>query len=437
MPPKKMLYDKRLQKIENLVSSGIIQRDSWHDSLVWAVNEGRLSFAQITEIEQLGREARSMLLNLSYDDRAKAVSDVKSRWQSLLDRDSIKFRSDFEKKFYSALYNGVSRTVSEPSFATNVLPFAVSGLGEKVKSHGDDILDALYLAGFPEQVLESNAGVTSILTSAKTNDVVSRHPTFTAKDKQGREWHIKVSDDEKGSEREASAGYYLAPEMGFLIPSKFPIAIDTNGMYMTFHKKVVDDNVKGIDYWIKSLAALHANAQWVLKKNNVEIEGYKLREESSIADMVDSIKGICGINVAVNYDAILMDDAIRYLNEIGPKCFIHGDLKGDNLLGKYMVDLEGSGIGHPALDLAMVLMGHKVPVEEWDMKLVDYLSIKGTENSFDNEFRHLKEGVQYAAIYTATKEILGSSMRELRADTILNNQLLATYLVANAKQSRR
>ena len=101
MPPKKMLYDKRLQKIENLVSSGIIQRDSWHDSLVWAVNEGRLSFAQITEIEQLGREARSMLLNLSYDDRAKAVSDVKSRWQSLLDRDSIKFRSDFEKKFYS------------------------------------------------------------------------------------------------------------------------------------------------------------------------------------------------------------------------------------------------------------------------------------------------------------------------------------------------
>ena len=77
MPPKKMLYDKRLQKIENLVSSGIIQRDSWHDSLVWAVNEGRLSFAQITEIEQLGREARSMLLNLSYDDRAKAVSDVK------------------------------------------------------------------------------------------------------------------------------------------------------------------------------------------------------------------------------------------------------------------------------------------------------------------------------------------------------------------------
>ena len=57
-----------------------------------------------------------------------------------------------------------------------------------------------------------------------------------------------------------------------------------------------------------------------------------------------------------------------------------------------------------------------------------YLKVRGIESSFDQELNELREGVEKAAIYTATKEVVGSSLREVREDTARDNRLLASYL---------
>ena len=59
--------------------------------------------------------------------------------------------------------------------------------------------------------------------------------------------------------------------------------------------------------------------------------------------------------------------------EEGKQILLHGDLKSQNRLGRYFLDLEGICTGDPTLDLAMVLNDHKMILTEDQRRA--YLSI--------------------------------------------------------------
>jgi hypothetical protein len=292
---------------------------------------------------------------------------------------------------------------------------------------GDSVLDKLISAGIPEEAILGNQELWDYMQKVERNEIVSANKNFYVTDSNGEKLLLKISDNKTKAKIEAAANYYLGNHFNFIIPGKSPKPIEANGLYMTLQKDVSDEVLilKPLEYWISSLALFHRDAEKILKENNVEVKDKKLRSAEEIKEMYSRGRGVHDLG---HFNESELEDVVKLLEETEQKAYIHGDLKNGNRHSSYLVDLEGCGKGHPGIDLSMLFMQYNLPQEQWDDYLNMYLEVKGVESSFDQELNELREGVEKAAIYTATKEVVGSSLREVREDTARDNRLLASYL---------
>ncbi len=301
----------------------------------------------------------------------------------------------------------------------------------RVKSRYSGFVDQLLAHGIPEELIEQRRDFWETMRQVERNGVISNNPTFKVRDKAGKSWLLKLHTDKTRAEMEAAANYYLGDHFAFIAPGGAPKPLEANGVYLTMQQDVARGWLvrnRPPEYWMTALALFHRDARQILQENSITLPNVPTRDSYSLHNLVDQGKHVHGLHV----DWRRMDEAIAYLQQSPYKTAIHGDLKRENRLGSYLVDLESMGIGHPARDLVLVLMQIGVKRENWEQYLHLYLQMKGTVASHDAEFAELKEGVEHAAVYAAVKEIAGSSLREVRPSTRQDNAQLAGALAAYA-----
>jgi hypothetical protein len=291
---------------------------------------------------------------------------------------------------------------------------------------GDSVIDKLIAQGIPEEAIVGNQELWDYIQKVERNEIVSANKNFYLTDSNGEKLLLKISDNKTKAEIEAAANYYLGNHFNFIVPGKSPQPIEANGLYLTLQKDVSEEVIvlKPLEYWVGSLALFHRDAERILRENNVEIKDKKLRSVEEIKEMYSRGRGVHDLSY---FNESKLEDVINLLEEADKKDYIHGDLKNGNRYSSYLVDLEGCGKGHPGIDLSMLFMQYNLPQRDWEHYLNMYLEVRGVENSFDQELKELKEGVEKAAIYTSTKEVVGSSLREVRENTAKDNRLLTSY----------
>ncbi len=300
-----------------------------------------------------------------------------------------------------------------------------------IKSRYGTLIDQLTALEIPEEAIEQHRGLWETLLSVERNGVVSHNATFKVQDRDGRRWLLKMHRDKARATMEAAANYYLGNHFSFIVPGMAPTPLEANGLYFTMQEDVSGSSVihpRTPQYWMAALGLFHRDAARILGEEGITLVDAPLRDRYNLQELVEKGKDIHGLHI----DRRMMEDAVAYLQESPCKTPIHGDLKRDNRLGPYMVDLEGLGFGHPGRDIALVLMQAGVPREKWDNYLHLYLHAKGTKDSYDEEFLTLQEGMNHAAVYVAVKEIAGSSLREIMPATRKDNHQLAGALAAYA-----
>jgi hypothetical protein len=284
------------------------------------------------------------------------------------------------------------------------------------KNHS--FVDSLISAGIPEEAIRGNEELWDFIQRTEKNKVVSEHQNFHIQNKEGDKCLLKISNNETRAQLEAIANYYLSPHFEFIIPGQAPQPIECNGMYMTIQKEAEDVQPRSLDYWIASFAMFHREAERIFKEENIEIEEVTFRSAEEEIERYQRGK----INNILNLKSKQkLEDAIAYLQETDYKFVVHNDAKPDNLFGPYLIDLELIGKGHPALDLSLLLVQYGVHKENYDVYLKQYLDIKGVKGSHEKELKELKEGMKHASYYKVVKEVIGSSLREVRPKTEKDN----------------
>jgi hypothetical protein len=322
----------------------------------------------------------------------------------------------------------INHILSSRSRKLSLLPDVVQERMFRPKKRPNDnsLVDKLIDAGIPEEAIAGNEGLWDYLRNVEENEVVSANQNFHVADKDGQRWLLKITGDENKARMEAASNYYLGQHFDFIVPGMAPVPIEANGIYMTLQQEVPKTIDRGVDYWMASFALFHREAEKILGEKGIFVSDKVLKSVDYLEEQFDESKG----NHELTFRKAEIRDAIDYLMETDYKIMVHGDAKEGNRFGSYLVDLESCGRMHAGIDLAMVLMQSNIKKEDWDVHLRKYLEIKGTSGNFDQEFQELKEGTHYAALYMATKEVCGSSLRRLDKETRKDNEQLVYSLAA-------
>jgi hypothetical protein len=295
-----------------------------------------------------------------------------------------------------------------------------------LKSADTSIEDKLYAAGLPEQVIEKAAEKWDSLSRIEHNGTVSYNDTFHITEKNGKRWFFKVTNNERNARMEAAANYYFSQHFDFIAPGGHPEPVEANGLYLTWQEEIPDAPKRElpISYWLGVMAMFHREAEKILLRQGTEVEDitFRSKEEEEEKFLRGSDKN------GLKFDKERWADCTAYLAETQYKTLIHHDARRDNLYSSYLTDLEHCGRGHPGIDLAILFMQRGIPEEEWDRHLEVYLKLRGAGESFEEEMKHLKEGVQAAKYYGGAREIISSSLKELRERQIRLNRLVNKYL---------
>ncbi|MBT3298399.1 hypothetical protein HN385_05720 [archaeon] len=286
--------------------------------------------------------------------------------------------------------------------------------------------------GLPEEAVVGNKELWDFCQRVDLNDVVSFNQSYKILDKDGQNWILKVTDNKPKAHMEAVANYYLTDHFSFIVPGISPEPIEVNGLYFTIQKDISDREdlivSKGIDYWISSLALFHKEAGKILESNGIIVPDHEVMSYDILQEIYD--EGDKSHDVI--FDRSKIKDAVDYLNSTKSKYFIHGDVKNDNRLGSMLIDLELCGKGNPVIDLSLILMQYNVPNDNWGDHIKNYLNIRGSDNH-DQDFKELKEGMNYAMIYSGCRECWCSYSRSRITDEMKENgQLLRKYVLSKA-----
>jgi thiamine kinase-like enzyme len=288
----------------------------------------------------------------------------------------------------------------------------------------DSLTDILCDVGIPEQALE-NRELWNYVKTIQQTGIVSRWKNFDAVTKDGRHVHIKISDNKARAQMEAAANYYLSSHMSFIVPGLYPEPLEANGVYVVVQEKLPETAaqiIPSVEYWMTAFAMFHREAEGILHTAGIEVPIVKLRSLDQLEEMYAEAR-----TREIPFDKERVKTAIEYL-EAGERCATHGDAKRDNVVGRYLIDLELTGKRHAAVDLAMVLMQYNVPREQWNAHLTMYARHKGGD--VNKQVKELREAVEHAVVYTAFNEICGSSLRLITPQTARQNAVLTSYLSA-------
>jgi len=286
-------------------------------------------------------------------------------------------------------------------------------------------IERLITKGLPPASVQTIIDRLGTVKGLDKNKALSVNQSFYVDGEAGKVL-VKFSHNQKKAKIEAAANHYLSKHFKFIVPGLFPEPIksedaDGKDVYITMQEDMSSTGRMPIGYWMSSFALFHRDADKILNDEGIEI--------ASTYTSIDKILDECD-RTGTSYDKARIKDSLDYLQN-SSSTIIHGDAKQDNLMSSYLVDLEGVVKGNPAVDLAMVLMQYDVPKEHFDKFLNMYLDAKGVEDK-ETELKNLKEGIEHAIQYSATKEIAGSRARILKnpefASEEYKNQGLERYV---------
>ena len=184
-----------------------------------------------------------------------------------------------------------------------------------------------------------------------------------------------------------------------------------------------------LEYWISTIALFHEEAEKILRDNEVEIFTHVPKSVTYFENQFDKTRKVNGIK----FNKSMLKDSIDYIVESDNSTLIHRDLHGDNLFGKYLVDLDTCEISNPGIDLAMLLMQYNVPTQHWNRWVEMYCEVREIDQRTEEGRKTVGEiyrGTIRAVPYIATKEILGSSENKMCQKTEERNAKFAQYLLA-------
>lgn len=291
------------------------------------------------------------------------------------------------------------------------------------------LVERLLEAGIPEQAIEQNKDLWSFIQSVERDAIVSANRVFSVTDRDGKAWKLKITSNKQKAYVEAAANYYLSSRFDFIVPGAFSKPLEANGLYLTMQEDVSDKSiaVRPLEYWIHAYALFHRDAEAILREANIVIPDAIRHSVGEYHEQYAQGRE----HHDFPFDWGRLRESIAYLQRPdSPKTVIHRDGKPGNIVGPYMVDLEDIAVGEPAIDLAMAFTRFAVPEEQWGGYLAQYLSARdGVPVSVDDaNVRQLQRGVREAVIYTAYKELLGSSLRRITPETRAQNATLVQQL---------
>jgi hypothetical protein len=289
----------------------------------------------------------------------------------------------------------------------------------------NSLTDLLHEAGVPETAI--NNEIWQYAKQLQENPVVSRNTSFIVTDVHGNQQLYKVftKEDKARATMEAAANYYLAPQLAMIAPGMHPTPLKTERCYVTVQEVVADGPIMPISYWIANLAVFHREAERILKENNVQVKEVIHWSPDRINEDYEQARR----EVEMNIDQRRMIDASSYLSKNGERLVIHNDPKKGNLRGEYLVDLEGIGMGHPAIDITLLFMQRNIPRQQWNQYTNMYLTARDGQVEEPTK-RELDQALDHAFYYVAGKEIIGSSLRRITEETQRDNATLQEYLAA-------
>jgi hypothetical protein len=332
----------------------------------------------------------------------------------------IKVELDYSKDNSLVKLVARNRTVTDPDVLwQSIKRFAVPA---RTVSLADKLLEA----GITEEELYANHELWSALISIERNEFISKNKSFFAKDKDGAEWMIKITNDKERALIESAANYYLSEKFSFIMPSNAPEPFHSHGVYVTMQKSARNmlQAPRSIDYWLSCLALFHNEALNILRERSITMAPISFRSAEHEHERFLNAKK----DMPIHFDRNRLDDAIKYLQRTDGKYLVHNDLKIEHMKGFYLLDLELIGTGHPGIDLATFLMYRRVPYEKWDSYLTKYLEFRGLKGSFEHELKSLKEGVDHGAYARINSEIISSGLRFGKRRNKMTERVLLSYL---------
>ncbi len=281
-----------------------------------------------------------------------------------------------------------------------------------VRNQPSSIKDALYKAGIPEELIETNPDLCEFIKTAEEN-VAHTNRSFNLVSNSGESYFLKIHTDKVKADIEAAANYFLHPELEHLIiPGKSPKSLLAGDYHITIQKS--NNNAikvaKSVEYWVTSLALFHRAAEDILRRNKVQVPQFPFHETNRYIQR--QRQGETSLKI----DKKRLTAAIQYLSLSSYQNVIHGDTKGPNRMDHYLVDLERISIGDPRIDLAPVLIEYQVPQERHQELTNLYLSTyfqASVEELPNSQLAEFTSGLPHAMYFSAVREHCGASLREL------------------------
>ncbi len=378
---------------------------------------------------------------LPWDENGNRTDSGRARLNFLLGR--LSSRYPYSPDGIEEIREGISTQYGVLIHSQRDLEDLISFMDESLKiwESGSevyrDLISKLHQAGILEEALWENRDFWGFVTEISANQTISRNYTFYVRDEKGNKWVLKTNRTRERAEREAAYNYHLSEHFDFVARgfSSQPIKFG-DALYFTLQEEVsplYTGFVSPLEHKIACMARFHREAVEVLQRNGVKVSEKALYSQERMEDELTFLRNahFLGARYSLPYDAVFIREALTYLEETDYHVLVHGDVKSDNWVGNHLVDGEEYGLGHPALDLALLFMQEELPKSEWKEYLHSYLVLKnnGAEPEPAEE-RKLCEGMRYAPVYIAIKEILGSTLRECSR---LGNHLLLKTQKANAR----
>ncbi|RME30868.1 aminoglycoside phosphotransferase family protein [Candidatus Woesearchaeota archaeon] len=230
------------------------------------------------------------------------------------------------------------------------------------RRRGGSLLEQLVAAGIPEASLAAHPSLWEQLRNPSRIAAESANTVYKVKDVRGKAFVLKFHADKERAFREARATFHLGA-LPCIAGSAYRDPFDAEGVSVTLQYALPEQAAAsrvGIEDFLRLLAQFHREAPALLADSGLELRPAHLREAADYAGRFRLLRRQLNFTL----DEGRLAEAIAMLRE-HEDTVIHNDLIPDNILGRYMVDLENIGLGSATIDLALFLLSRQVPFARW------------------------------------------------------------------------
>jgi len=244
------------------------------------------------------------------------------------------------------------------------------------------------------------------LGKIKKNDAISYNETFECEEKAtGKKLFVKATTEKKRAELEAIINHTLSRDKrtsDLVAFTDTPSPINCQGIYLTIREWLpqTKEEERNTHYWMAAYAKYHVRAKKVLEENRVKIPTFEYKSFDERLELMDKNKKMINLSRIKQLRKQYQENCEELKHDA--QYLLQGDAKTGNTVDGKMIDLEGTALGSPAMDLSITLTQRGIKEQDWLPYLETYLRTRSKE-----------EGV----IYT-TKDLLGLYDKTRKAKTV-------------------